>query len=62
MDPWHDLHTWSKQYRQEALREARERDLLKQGSASRSPHSARSRAKRLRESTLLLLRKAHLAQ
>ena len=62
MDPWHDLHTWSEQYRQEALREARERDLLKRGRASRSSHSARSWAKRIRENTLSLLRKAYFAQ
>jgi hypothetical protein len=62
MDPWYDLHFWSKQYRQEALREARERDLLKQAGTSRSPHSSGTRANRIRENTLALLRKVYVAQ
>jgi hypothetical protein len=38
MDPWHDLHTWSRQYRQEALREARERPLATLRSQLGSAH------------------------
>ncbi len=62
MDPWYDLHSWSKQYRQEALREARERDLVEQARTSSSPRSGRSRANRVRTQALSLLRKAYLAQ
>ena len=62
MDPWYDLHSWSKQYRQEALREARERDLVEQATTSRSPRSGRTRANRIREHAPSLLRTAHLTQ
>jgi hypothetical protein len=51
MHPWYDFHSWSTQYREEALRQARERSLANQAGA-----------KRFRENTLSLLRKAHLAQ
>ena len=49
MDPWYVLRTWSEQYRQETLREARERDPVERARTSSSPHSGRSRANRIRE-------------
>ena len=58
MDPWYDLHSSSKQYRQEALREARGGDLVEQPTTSRSPRPGRARANR----ALPLLRAAHLTQ
>jgi len=35
MDPWHDLKTWSKQRREEALQEAREHYLAHPGRGER---------------------------
>ena len=62
MDPWYDLHSWSKQYRQEALREASERSLVERARTGDSPLSGRSRANRIRKHALSLLRAAHLTQ
>jgi hypothetical protein len=62
MDPWYDLHSWSKLYRQEAQREARERDLVEQARTSDSPRSGRSSVNWIRKQALPLLRKAYLAQ
>jgi hypothetical protein len=62
MDPWYDLHSWSKQYRQEALREASERSLVERARSDASPHAGRSRANRIRKHALSLLRAAHLTQ
>ena len=62
MDPWYDVHSWSKQYRQEALREARERDLVERARTSNSPRSGGSRVNRIRKHALSLLRTAHLVQ
>jgi hypothetical protein len=42
MDPLYDLHSWSKHYREEALREAQEWHLLQQERASGQPMSMRS--------------------
>jgi dipeptidyl aminopeptidase/acylaminoacyl peptidase len=42
MDPLYDLHSWSKHYREEALREARKGHLLQQGRANEQPISNRS--------------------
>jgi WD40-like Beta Propeller Repeat len=42
MDPLYDLHSWSKHYREEALREAQQRHLLQQERASGQPISIRS--------------------
>ena len=33
MDPWHDLKTWSKRHREEALQEARGHHLADPGQA-----------------------------
>jgi hypothetical protein len=46
----YDLHSWNLEYREEALRQARERSLADQ--ASRSP-----RANRFQENMLSLLRR-----
>ncbi len=62
MDPLYDLHSWSKQYRQEALREARERSLIERARTSNSPRSGRSRTNRIRKHALALLHAAHLTR
>jgi hypothetical protein len=36
MDPMYDLNSWSKQRREEALREAQRRSLAKQGKGDRT--------------------------
>jgi hypothetical protein len=36
MDAWYDLHSWSKQCREEALRETRNRHLAEQANAKYS--------------------------
>jgi hypothetical protein len=35
MEPLYDIHSWSKQQREETLREAQRRSLAKQGKADR---------------------------
>jgi hypothetical protein len=35
MDSLYDIHSWSKQHREEALREAQRRSLAKQGKGAR---------------------------
>ena len=39
----YDLHSWSTQYRQEALREARKRHLVEQAKGNRRPHTGLGR-------------------
>ena len=36
MDPMYDIHSWSKQRREEEIREAQTRSLAKQGKGDRS--------------------------
>jgi hypothetical protein len=43
MESLYDLHSWSKQYREEALGEARKRDLLARARVGRQRRSGRSR-------------------
>jgi hypothetical protein len=38
MDPMYDLNSWSKQRREEAIREAQRRSLANQGKGERSTH------------------------
>jgi WD40 repeat protein len=42
MDPLYDLHSWSKHYREETLREAQQRHLLQRKRADGQPISMRS--------------------
>ena len=44
MDHWHDLHSCSKRYREEALREARKRYVLEETRAKRSPRFQKASA------------------
>ena len=39
MDGWYDLHSWSKQRREDAFQEARALDAAKRARASRGPRS-----------------------
>ena len=49
MDPMYDLNSWSKQRREEALRETQRRSLAEQGKGDRSmPYALRTGACRLR--------------
>ena len=41
MNNFYDLHSWSKQYREERLTEARMRHLVERTRASRDPRGAR---------------------
>ena len=43
MDPWYDLHSWSKHYREEALGEARKRDLVARARVGSQRRFGRSR-------------------
>jgi hypothetical protein len=51
----YDLHSWSRQYRQEALREARVRDLIRPAKSSDGAHASGARAARIWASMLSLL-------
>ena len=62
MDPWYDPRSQSKQYRQEALREVRERDLFERARASNSLRSGRARTNGVRKHALSSLHTAHLTQ
>jgi len=39
-NPPYDLHSWSKQYREEALRQARRQQLVEQAKAGRELHES----------------------
>lgn len=58
MDNPYDLHSWSKHYREEALREARTRDLVR---PTRSTHRSGARAASIRTTLLSLLGRKRLA-
>lgn len=62
MDPSYDLHSWSKHYREEALRRARERDLLRQARVDLSPRSDRPNADSIRKFARSLLGMARPAR
>jgi WD40-like Beta Propeller Repeat len=55
MDPLYDLHSWSKHYREEALREAQEWHLLQQERASGQPMSMRSTFRLATSAALVVL-------
>jgi hypothetical protein len=56
MDSVYDLHSWSKQYREERLQEARVRHLLERTKASRDPRGARRSGLSTRRNPRALLR------
>ena len=56
MDPWYDLNFRSKQFREEALQKARERDLTEQARINRSRRHERTPADRFRKYARLLWR------
>jgi hypothetical protein len=58
----YDLHSWSKQCREEALREARMRDLLLSTRSSGGAHLSGARAARLWSSMFSLLGRTELVE
>jgi hypothetical protein len=56
MNNFYDLHSWSKQYREERLTEARVRHLLERTRASRDPRGARRSGLASWRNPLVLLR------
>jgi hypothetical protein len=56
MDPWHDLHSWSKQYREEALQETHKRHLTEQANGKYSLRPQRVSASSAWRSLVSLLR------
>ena len=62
MDNPYDVHSWSKQYREEALREARIRDLNRSTRASGGEQTTGRRAARIRAGMLSLLGWARLVE
>ncbi len=62
MDNPYDVHSWSKQYREEALREARVRNLGRSTRASGSAQASGARAARIRAGVLSLLGRTKLVE
>ena len=58
----YDLHSWSKHYREEALREARARDLIRPTRSSGAEHLSGTRAARIWSSMLWLLGRTELVE
>jgi hypothetical protein len=61
MNNSYDLHSWSKQYRQERLTEARVRHLLERARESRDPRGARRSGLSAWRNPLALVREAWLS-
>jgi WD40 repeat protein len=55
MDPLYDLHSWSKHYREKALREAQERHLLQRKRANGQPVSMRSTVRLATSAALMVV-------
>ncbi len=62
MDSWYDLHSWSTHHREEMMRETREQDLIQKARIDRSSSADQSASDHILQNTLLLLRRAILAQ
>jgi hypothetical protein len=56
MDPLYDIYSWSKQHREEALREAQRRSLAKQGKGDRKAADKQDSAGYALSSVLSLFR------
>jgi hypothetical protein len=61
MENPYDLHSWSKRYREEALREARVRDLARPTRSSGGAQPSGTRAAPIRTSLLSLLGRKQVA-
>ena len=62
MEPWYDLHSWSKQYREEALQEAQRRYLVEQPKLKYALRAVRANATLAWKSLVSLLRGVGLSQ
>jgi hypothetical protein len=58
----YDLHSWSQHYREEVLREARVRDLVRSTRSSGGAHPSRARAVPIWSSVLSLLGRTQLVE
>lgn len=56
MDSWYDLNSWSRMYREEALREARMRHLVRQAKGNHPPRLGLGRLGSMLSGALSLLR------
>ena len=62
MEPWYDLHSWSKQYREKGLQEAQRRYLVEQPRVNYSLRAERANANLAWKSLVSLLRGVGLSQ
>lgn len=62
MNHAYDLHSWSKHRREEALREARVRDLCRSTGSSRDARRSGARTARIRSSLLSLLGRTEVVE
>jgi hypothetical protein len=57
----YEIHSWSRQYREEAIREAQRRHLVERARAERNPHRLRRAGPVWRSVLALLVRGAKFA-
>jgi hypothetical protein len=62
MDPWYDLHSWSKRYREEALQKAQRRYFVEQAKSNYSLRAKRGRTNLSWRNLVSLLRGVGLSR